>query len=66
MGFICLLDVGLEYLGLIPNWRRRQFLMLDEFIRLIYSKQELWYSQVTDFAFKPEFMQNEMTVDDLY
>lgn len=43
MGFICLLDLGLEFLGLIPKWRRRQFLLLDCFIRQIYSQQELWY-----------------------
>lgn len=43
MAVICTLDVVVELFDLVPNWRRRQLLILDELIQIVYSKKDLWY-----------------------
>lgn len=52
MGCICLLDFMAEYLSVVPNWRRRQLLILDELIQIFYDKSDLWFTPVYKHAFK--------------
>lgn len=40
------MDFLAEYLGIVPNWRRRQLLLLDELIHIRYGTEELWYDKV--------------------
>lgn len=46
MAIICLFDVTAELFNVVPNWRRRQFLILDELIKIVYGQADLWYKEV--------------------
>lgn len=36
MAIICFLDVLIEFFNIVPSWRRRQMLVLDLLIRILY------------------------------
>lgn len=40
------MDFVAEFLGLIPSWKRRQLLVLDEVLQFVYGNNELWYDKV--------------------
>jgi len=64
---ICLFDVLMELFDIVPNWRRRQFLLLDGFVKLIYGESELWYDEVRKTAFTREKLQKkENVLEDIY
>lgn len=43
MAMICLIDAVCEVLQLIPSWHRRQFLIIDEVLRILLRESELWH-----------------------
>jgi len=57
MTFVCFFDVIVEAFlsDLFPNWKRRQLLILDDFLRFIYGNSELWNSQVYLSAFVSKY-----------
>jgi len=54
MGMICLYDIIMELFDLVPNWRRRQFLILDEIINIVYGNNDLWHEEFYNIAFSKE------------
>lgn len=65
MGLICIIDIVVEVFELVPNWRRRQLLILDEVIQIIYGSKDLWHPQVYIKAFAQDKMGKEPTINDL-
>lgn len=65
MGLICIIDIIVEVLDLVPNWRRRQLLILDEIIQIIYGSKDLWHPSVFIRAFAEEKIGKEPTINEL-
>lgn len=51
-----------EYLLDLPNWKRRQFLLLDEVLRIFYTTSELWHEKVYKEIFKAENHKTRITL----
>jgi len=64
MALICVIDIVVELLDVVPNWRRRQLLILDEIIWIIYGNKELWYMQVYIQVFETD-QPKEISMNDL-
>jgi hypothetical protein len=65
MALICLIDIIVEFFNVVPNWRRRQLLILDEIIQIIHGNKELWSTAVYLKAFVQEKQTKETTINDL-
>ena len=66
MAMVCLLDIVVEAFDLAPNWKRRQLIVLDSILRMIYGHSGLWYDEVYKKAFKKENIKEEVSSEELY
>lgn len=62
---ICMIDIFVEMFDIVPNWRRRQLLLLDEILNIIYPQEELWHEEVLEKSFKSKDIDKVPTVEEL-
>ena len=63
MTFVCFFDLVVEAFlsDIFPNWKRRQLLLLDDFLRFMYGQSELWNHEVYLNAFTSKYAVGEIT-----
>ena len=59
---LILVEFIFEFFLYLPNWKRRQFLLLDEILRIFYTTSELWHEKAYHEIFKPENYKKRITL----
>jgi hypothetical protein len=61
---VILFDILCEFFDFFPSWDRRRLLILDDFLRFLYSETELWSERLYNFAFRKDKFKNSVKIEE--
>ena len=61
---VILFDILCEFLDFFPSWDRRRLLILDDFLRFLYSENELWSERLYNFAFRKDKFKKSVKIEE--